>query len=134
MRAWNESRYLFVVNGFVDDRGRSLEWLRKLYQMRLFLEQPFVDRERSSHRAKSKKAGQWTEQEIVRVLMRERPKKWVPKFLVPKVSRVTGRKLEFEVDVRAHIRHCQSGVTTQVKAHKRGKIGHRREKVIKVVR
>jgi hypothetical protein len=52
----------------------------------------------------------------------------------PQVSRITGKKLDFEVDVASHIRICASGKAVRVRAHKRGPVGVTREKVIKIVR
>ncbi len=57
----------------------------------------------------------------------------VPKYKFPGYHPVTGKPLEFEVDVRSHERRCASGKVTIVRAHKRGPKGKEREKVIKVI-
>ncbi len=125
---------LVVCQGdFVEGKGR--EWLLPLYRMRIFLEQPLVGfRPTRAHKAKSRKMGVPRDEEFTKVYMREELGKKIPRFFLSKFSRVTGRKLEFEVAVRGHLRHCPSGKIVQVRSYKRGKLGVFREKVVKVIR
>ncbi len=131
-----ETRYLTIENGIVaDNGGKPINWLMTLYQLQIFLLQPFVGHMRKVSRGQSKKKmTPLPPQEIVQVLMREPLPVRIPRYVVASVHPVTGKTLEFEVDVRAHERHLASGVVTTVRAHKRGPIGKSREKVIKVIR
>jgi len=129
-----ETRFPQILSGIVVDR-KPITWLICVYQLQIFLLQPFVGHMRKVRR--SQKSGKRTPQppqEIVQVLMREPLPVRIPKYIFLPVHPVTGRKLEFEVDVRSHERHCASGVVTTVRAHKRGPTGKTREKVIKVIR
>lgn len=109
-------------------------WLLPLYAMRIFLEQPFLGYQKHRvNRAHAKKIGTHRNEEVTRVYMREAPNKY-PRLVVPHVSRLTGRHLEFEVDVRGHTRHCHSGKVVPVRAHKRGPKGVHKERVVKVIR
>lgn len=113
----------------------SSKWLLPLYQMRIFLEQPCVGlRATRAHKVRSRKMGVPRNEEFTKVYMREDLGKKIPRFFLSKFSRVTGRKLEFEVSVRGHMRHCPSGKIVPVRPHKRGKLGVFKEKVVKVVR
>jgi len=129
-----ETRYPRIEDGAVVDL-RPINWLMTLYQLQIFLLQPFVGNMRKVNRGKTRaKQTPQPPQEIVQVLMRDTMPEIIPPYRIAAFHPVTGRKLEFEVDVRAHERHCASGVVVQVKAHKRGPIGNSREKVIKVIR
>ncbi len=131
-----ESRFPAVRDGMIFSR-QPLDWLAKLYQMRIFLEQPYVGplRVRPPKRD-SRSTGLFIREtmEVVKVQMREPVPRVVPKVFFPAISRLTGRPLEFEIEVRSHARHCASGLVVQVKAHSRGPKGVRRERVVKVIR
>jgi len=129
-----ETRFPRILGDSVVDR-KPITWLICLYQLQIFLLQPFVGHTRKVHRGPKKGARDLQPApEIVQVLMREPLPVRIPKYVFLAVHPVTGRKLEFEVDVRGHERHCASGVIAQVKPHKRGPTGKTREKVIKVIR
>jgi hypothetical protein len=114
---------------------KPITWLIFLYQLQIFLAQPFVGHTRTQiHGTHKGKGSPEPPPEIVQVLMREPLPSKIAKYFFPAIHPVTGRKLEFEVDVRAHERHCASGKVTTVRAHKRGPIGRAREKVVKVIR
>ncbi len=135
MAAEIEWRPVEVKNG-LPSTLKSLLWLKTVYKMRIFLEQPFVGHKRFRQPRRPSRHGR-VEQEgldIVKVSMREPLKVPVPKFILPPMSRVTGKPLEFEVEVRAHLRHYASGKVGPVTAHTRGPKGIKRERVIKVVR
>jgi hypothetical protein len=134
LRVTYETRFPKIVDGMIVDR-KPIQWLICLYQLQIFLVQPFIGHTRTRHgQPKSGKRMDHPAPEIVQVLMREPLPVVIPKYTFPTYHPVTGRKLEFEVDVRSHERHCASGVVTTVKAHKRGPVGHSREKVVKVIR
>ena len=129
-----ETRFPKVVNGVVIDE-KPLAWLAYLYQLQIFLVQPCVGFRRHIRHGKHKRSGiTRPAPEVVKVLMRETLPVKVPHYTFPGYHPVTGHKLEFEVDVRAHERHCASGKIARVRAHKRGPIGRTREKIIKVIR
>ena len=129
-----ETRFPKVVGGVVVDR-KPLTWLACLYQLHVFLVQPFVGYSKRGYRgARKPSALAHAVPEVVRVLMREPLPIHIPRFTFPEYHPLTGRKLEFEVEVRAHERHCASGKVALVRAYKRGPTGRSREKVIKVIR
>ena len=129
-----ESRFPKVVGGLVVDR-KPLTWLACLYRLQIFLVQPFVGYRRQIRRS-PKKGARFAHEPpaVVRVLMRDPLPTRISRYIFPTVHPLTGRKLEFEVEVRAHERHCASGKIAQVRSHKRGPSGRSREKVIKVIR
>lgn len=130
----NVTRFPKVIDGVLVDED-PITWLICLYQLQIFLVQPFVGHTRT--RRHSQRKGRFDPQpapEIVQVLMRDPLTAKIPRYVFPNVHPITGRKLEFEVDVRAHERHCASGVIANVRQHKRGPSGKAREKVIKVIR
>jgi hypothetical protein len=129
-----ETRFPRVIAGNVTD-WRPIAWLTYLYKLQIFLMQPFVGAVRK--RSKGKKKRKYDPEppaEIVQVLLREPLPRRIPRYIVPGFHPITGRKLEFEVDVKAHMRHCASGIVVPVTAHKRGPLGKTRVKVIKVIR